>query len=76
MRVTSVELRERLDQVVERARQGPVVVTVENRDHVVFISADEYAELRQSYRTVRLKSSLTDEEIEQIQKAEVPSKAE
>jgi hypothetical protein len=36
-----------------------VVVTKHDRDHVVIISAEESADLRQSYRRARLTSSLT-----------------
>ena len=76
MRITSVELHQRLGQTIDRARQEPVVVTKHDRDHVVILSAEAYAELRQSYRKARLTGSLTEEEREQIRQARVPSKAE
>jgi prevent-host-death family protein len=76
MRITSVELHQKLGKTIDRARQEPVVVTKHDRDHVVIISAEEYADLRQSYRRARLTGSLSEEEIEQIKQARVPSKAE
>jgi prevent-host-death family protein len=76
MRITSVELHQRLGQTIDRARQEPVVVTKHDRDHVVILSAEEYADMRRTYRKARLTSSLTDAEMEQIDKARVPTKAE
>ena len=76
MRITSVELHQRLGQTIDRARQEPVMVTKHDRDHVVILSAEEYAEMRQSYRKTRLTGGLTEEEREQIMQSKVPSKAE
>jgi prevent-host-death family protein len=76
MRITSVELHQRLGQTIDRARQEPVVVTKHDRDHVVILSAEEYAAMRQSYRKARLTGGLTEEEREQIMQSKAPSKAE
>ena len=62
MRVTSVELRQRLDQTIDRARLEPVIVTRRDRDHVVILSAEEYAFLRQAARNARLTGTLTTQE--------------
>ena len=76
MRITSVELHQRLGQTIDRARQEPVMVTKHDRDHVVILSAEEYAELRRTYRKARLTGGLTEEEREQIKQSKAPSKAE
>lgn len=76
MRVTSVELHQKLGQTIDRARLEPVVVTKHDRDHVVILSAEEYAYLRQSARKARLTGSLTAEERALVAAATVPSKAE
>jgi prevent-host-death family protein len=76
MRVTSVELHQKLGQTIDRARIEPVTVTKHDRDHVVILSAEEYATLRQSTQKARLTGSLTDDERALIAAATVPSKAE
>ncbi len=60
-RVTSVELLERLGQVIEDARQGPVTVTKHDRDHVVILSAEEYVRLTRLDREVYGAGSLPDD---------------
>ena len=62
MRVTSVQLHQKLGQTIDRARLEPVVVTKHDRDHVVILSAEEYAFLQQAARMARLTGSLTVEE--------------
>jgi prevent-host-death family protein len=76
MRVTSVELHQKLGQTIDMARREPVTVTKHDRDHVVILSAEEYNYLRQSARTARLTGSLTAEERALVAAATVPSKAE
>jgi prevent-host-death family protein len=76
MRVTSVELHQKLGQTIDMARREPVTVTKHDRDHVVILSAEEYNYLRQSARKVRLTGSLTAEERALVAAAIVPSEAE
>ena len=73
MRVTSVELHQKLGQTIDRARLEPVTVTRHDRDHVVILSAEEYAFLRQAARKTRLTGSLTAEERALAARATVPS---
>lgn len=75
MRVTSVELHQKLGQMIDRARIEPVTVTKHDRDHVVILSAEEYVRLRQASRQARLTKSLTLEERASAEAATVPSKA-
>jgi prevent-host-death family protein len=73
MRVTSVELHQKLGQTIDRARLEPVVVTKHDRDHVVILSAEEYAFLQQSARRARQTGSLTLQERATAHAAIVPS---
>ena len=74
MRVTSVELHQKLGQTIDKARLEPVVVTKHDRDHVVILSAEEYARLQQAVRKARLTGSLTAQERTLAATAVVPSK--
>ena len=76
MRITSVELHQKLGQTIDRARIEPVMVTKHDREHVVILSAERYALLERSSRRARLTSSITAEELALIAAAEVPSEAE
>ena len=62
MRVTSAELHQKLGQTIDKARQGPVMVTRHDRDHVVILAAEDYAWLLQASRKARLTGSLTAQE--------------
>ncbi len=76
VRVTSVELHQKLGQTIDMARLEPVTVTKHDRDHVVILSAEAYDALRQGTRRARLTSSLTAEERAQIVAGRMPTKAE
>ena len=73
MRVTSLELHQKLGQTLDAARLEPVTVTRHDRDHVVILSAETYASLRQSARKPRLTGSLTTKERRLAAAATVPS---
>jgi prevent-host-death family protein len=73
MRVTSVELHQKLGQTIDRARLEPVVVTKHDRDHVVILSAEEYAFLQQSARRSRMTGTLTLQERAAAHAATAPS---
>ncbi len=62
MRVTSLELHQKLGQMIDKARFEPVVVTKHDREHVVIVSAERYAFLLQAARKARLTGSLSPEE--------------
>ena len=73
MRVTSVELHQKLGQTIDRARLEPVVVTKHDREHVVILSAEHYAFLQQAARKARRTGSLTAQERTLAAAAAVPS---
>jgi prevent-host-death family protein len=76
MRVTSLELHQKLGQMIDKARFEPVVVTKHDREHVVIVSAEHYAFLLQSARRARLTGSLSPEERWLAAAAAVPSDTE
>jgi prevent-host-death family protein len=76
MRVTSVELHQKLGLVIDKARAEPVVVTKHHRDHVVILSAERFVRMENALRRTRLTGSLTTEERRAATAAEVPSAAE
>ena len=76
MRVTSLELHQKLGQTIDKARLEPVTVTRHDRDHVVILSAEAYASLRQAARKARLTGSLTTKERKLAAAATVPSRSD
>ena len=76
MRVTSVELHQKLGQTIDKARLEPVVVTKHDRDHVVILSAEQYVCLLRAARRTRATGSLSSEERAVALAAEVPSRQE
>jgi prevent-host-death family protein len=76
MRVTSVELHQKLGLMIDKARVEPVVVTKHDRDHVVIVSAERFAQMENALRRARLTGSLTAEERAAAAAAKVPSEAE
>jgi prevent-host-death family protein len=75
MRVTSVELHHKLGLMIDKARLEPVVVTKHDRDHVVIVSAERFAQMEEALRRARLTGSLTAEERKAATAAKVPPEA-
>jgi prevent-host-death family protein len=73
MRISSLELHQKLGQTIDRARIEPVVVTKHDREHVVILSAEHYAFLQQAARKARRTGSLTAGERALAAAAKVPS---
>jgi prevent-host-death family protein len=76
MRVTSVELHQKLGLMIDKARAEPVVVTKHDRDHVVIVSAERFAQMEDALRRARRTGSLTAEERAAAAAAKVPSPVE
>jgi prevent-host-death family protein len=76
MRVTSVELHQKLGLMIDKARAAPVVVTKHDRDHVVIVSAERFAQMESALRRARRTGSLSAAERKAAAAAKVPSKAE
>jgi len=74
-RVTSVELHKQLGRTIDQARIAPVIVTKHDRDHVVIVSAEQYAVMAAALRQVRRTGSLSEAERAAVAAAEVPDEA-
>ncbi|MFZ1106480.1 MAG: type II toxin-antitoxin system prevent-host-death family antitoxin [Hyphomicrobiaceae bacterium] len=74
--MTSVELHQKLGSMIDKARVEPVVVTKHDRDHVVIVSAERFAQMEEALRRARLTGSLTAKERKAAAEARVPSEAQ
>jgi PHD/YefM family antitoxin component YafN of YafNO toxin-antitoxin module len=72
IRVTEGEFQSAFDALSDRALQEPVTITKEGRDHLVVLSADEYARLKRRDRRAGLSSELPEEWVEAVRNAKVP----
>jgi prevent-host-death family protein len=62
-RVTAAEFQRSFGQLSDKAISQPVAITKHGRDHLVLLSADEYARLKRRDRRVFATDELTAEEI-------------
>lgn len=72
IRVTEGEFQRAFDALSDRALQEPVTITKEGRDHLVVLSADEYARLKRRDRRAGLTLELPEEWVEAVRNAKVP----
>jgi prevent-host-death family protein len=72
IRVSVGEFQRAFDALSDRALQEPVTITKEGRDHLVVLSADEYARLKRRDRRAGLTSELPGEWVEAVRNAQVP----
>lgn len=73
MKVTASEFQKSFGALSDRALQTPVTITKQGRDHLVVMSADEYARLKRRDRKVGLAEELSDEWLEAVRRAKVPA---
>src|SRR4051812_47109124 len=71
-RVNAAEFRDAFDVLTEKASREPVTITRDGRDHVVVLSAEEYARLKRRDRRVGLASELPEEWVDAVRRATVP----
>ena len=62
-RVSAAEFQRAFGQLSDKAMQQPVAITKHGRDHLVLLSADEYARLTKRDRRAFATDQLTPEEI-------------
>ena len=72
MRVSDTEFQRAIGTVTERALHEPVTITKEGRDHVVLVSAEEFARLKRRDRDAGLAAELPEEWVEAVRCAKVP----
>jgi prevent-host-death family protein len=71
-RVTESEFQRAFGTITEQALRAPVTVTKDGRDHVVVVSAEEFARLKRRDRQVGLAAELPEEWVEAVRRAKVP----
>ena len=71
-RVSETEFQQAFGTVTEQARRSPVTITKDGRDHLVVVSAEEFARLKRRDRQVGLAEDLPEEWIEAVAEAKVP----
>jgi len=71
-RVSETEFQQEFGAVTEQARHAPVTITKDGRDHLVVVSAEEFARLKRRDRRVGLAEELPEEWVGAVQQAEVP----
>lgn len=70
-RVTESEFQAAFGSVSEQARRTPVTITKDGHDHLVVVSAEEFARLKRRDRQVGLAGDLPEEWIEAVAQAKV-----
>lgn len=71
-RVSIGEFEDSPGTVAENALREPVTITKQGRDHLVLLSAEEYARLKRRDRKVHTIDDLPDEWLEAVEKAQMP----
>ena len=71
-RVTASEFQKSIGAVSDRALREPVSITKQGRDHLVLLSAEEYARLKRRDRQVYTIDNLPDEWLEAVRNAKMP----
>ena len=71
-RVSETEFQRAFDELAEQALRQAVTITKDGRDHLVVVSADEYARLKRRDRRVGLAADLPEEWVDAVRQAKVP----
>lgn len=71
-RVTASQFQKAFGALSDRALREPVMITKQGRDHLVVLSAEEYARLKRRDRRAGLTVDLSDEWVDALRSAKVP----
>lgn len=71
-RVTASQFQKAFGALSDRALREPVTITKQGRDHLVVLSAEEYARLKRRDRRVFAIEDLTDAELKAIKETRMP----
>lgn len=69
VRVTASEFHRAFGALSDRALKEPISITKQGRDHLVLLSAAEYARLKRNRRVVGLAEDLPDAMLEAVKRA-------
>jgi len=67
IRVSSAEFQRTFGALADKAITAPIAITKHGRDHLVVLSAEEYARLRRHSRKVYLAEELPDEILAEVE---------
>ena len=76
MKVTAAEVGKNFGQFADRALVEPVTITKYGREHLVLLSADEYARLKRRDRQVYRAADIPDELLAAIEATEPPPESD
>jgi prevent-host-death family protein len=71
-KVSATDLSNKFGQYQDEALKQPVIITKNNRERLVMLSIEEYRRLKQLDRKALFVEELTDADLEEIRRAEVP----
>jgi prevent-host-death family protein len=69
IRVSSAEFQRAFGLLADKALTVPIAITKHGRDHLIVLSADEYARLQRRYRRVHLAAALPDDLLAEVEQA-------
>jgi prevent-host-death family protein len=75
-RVTASEFQKAFGALSDKALREPVAITKQGRDHLVVLSAEEYARLKRRDRKVYTVDNLPEEWLEAVRNAKMPDSLE
>ena len=75
-KVSASEFQRSLGSISDKAMREAVTITKQGRNHLVLLSYDEYARLKRRDRKVGLAGELSDQWLDAVRKAEVPTAAQ
>jgi prevent-host-death family protein len=74
VKVTASEFQRSFGTLSDKALKEAIAITKQGRDHLVLVSAEEYARLKRRDRKVGLAGDLSDEWLNAVRKARVPAR--
>jgi prevent-host-death family protein len=72
--VSAAEFQRAFGAISDKAMKQPVAITKHGRDHLVLLSAEEYARLKRRDRRVFATDALTEDEIARFEDAKMDSR--
>ena len=74
VRITASEFQKSFGAVSDKALREPVAITKQGRDHLVVLSAEEFARLKRRDRQVHASHELPDEVLDLIERTDMDSR--
>ena len=73
-RVSASEFQKAFGAMSDRALREPVAITKQGRDHLVVISAEEYARLKRRDRKVHVAGELPDDLLDAVERSRMDAR--